>query len=104
MTEPQTHETQLAFFRAEDLADKTRREEIRRELEGVRWPMMVSPEYKTGSGFGFLNHPAFPDNVYFLVHRLGQWAESIVEFSSHVGQFLDTLHPGQSIIKGQPGI
>ncbi|QVL49488.1 MAG: hypothetical protein KFB96_02920 [Thiocapsa sp.] len=75
MTDPEICEAQLVSFCIKDLEEKTRREEISRELHGARWRMMVSPGYKTGSAFGFLNHPAFPDNVFFHVKVLGEWAK-----------------------------
>jgi len=70
MTEPPTPAIPEGRFRIADLADEARRTAITRLLDGVRWEMLVRPDYKPGKKYGFLTHAAFPDAVFFHLNTL----------------------------------
>ena len=76
MTDSMPTDMPAGLFQKDDLADPKRREDIARELKGVRWRMTVRGDYRPESPFGFLCHPSFPDNVFFTIRSLGSWAES----------------------------
>ena len=51
-------------FRLADLVDDERRTAITQALDGVRWEMALRPGYQPGQAFCFLQHRAFPDDVF----------------------------------------
>ena len=68
MTDSMTQALPNGPFLTKDLADKVRRTEIAQKLKGVRWRMMVKPNYRAESFYGFLGHAAFPDDVFCLCY------------------------------------
>lgn len=76
MTDSMTNTQPEGPFLLKDLENDARRDEIARQLKGVRWRMTVKSDYQPGRLFGFLGHPAFPDHVFFSVKAMGAWAEN----------------------------
>lgn len=76
MTDANTKAQPTGHYSNADLADERRREEIAKQLQGVRWRMTVDGGQPSDRMFGFLAHAAFPDGVFFSLRNLGSWAEN----------------------------
>ncbi|MEA3641657.1 MAG: hypothetical protein VBE63_17190 [Lamprobacter sp.] len=76
MTDTETNPQPTGPFFSKDLTDETRREEIARQLKGVRWRMTIDGNQPSERVFGFLAHAEFPDGVFFSTRNLGPWAEN----------------------------
>lgn len=67
MSDTTTQQPPVAPLRMSALSDAQQRAEITRQLKDRRWRMVINEAFIPGNSFGFLNHEAFAEPVFF--HR-----------------------------------